>query len=73
MVSNIYGADQYRRGLLSYFLIKFGGISPCNPVTKFVAAVMAILNRVSLVAEPIWGSVTTLFMESSGLSFFTGS
>ena len=40
--------------LLNYlFLIKDGGMSPFNPATKFSAASMAILKRVSIVAEPI--------------------
>ncbi len=46
-----------------------GGVFPCNAVTKFSAAVIAICCLVFNVADPICGKVTTFCNDKSGLSF----
>ena len=42
---------------------------PCNPATKFSAAVIAICCLVFNVADPMCGKVTTFCNDKSGLSF----
>ena len=46
-----------------------GGVFPCNPATKFSAAVIAICCLVFNVADPMCGKVTTFCNDKSGLSF----